>query len=314
MKDMSSIKFDGNKLFEIRREKKISQGKLALIVGVTRQTVHLWETNQSLPDVEKVSKICKALDIKLSDLVDGVEEKQEEANTQYVIENKTEVETKPKSKRRYIKIIGIMVLILIMIYIIMSSIKFSRLTKMLNKWEELNKAKSYYLKINKNYIDKGSTDIISENIVYEKYYNDGVLKIVIKDEKAKSIKSIIIYDYNNGNKYVINESEKTYSIEELNVKNKSLKLTDNFELNFSNNNFINFLYCLNPNMEISYDDNYVLVMKGDVRKDFDQETGALKYEENLDSKVRKTRVYYEVELDTNKDFEINLDDYKEVTQ
>ena len=315
---MNNIKFDGNKLFEIRREKKMSQGKLASIIGVTRQTVHLWETNQSLPDVEKVSKICKILDIKLSDLVDGVEEKKEiqEGCVQDSSENivkKEEVNS--RKKKIFFKILGFILLIFIIIYMIISFIKFSRLNKILNKLKGLDKVNSYYLKVNEYLIDKNSISDISENISYEKYYKDGILKVVIRDSKEENIKTITVYDYNTGNKYIIDENKKSYVVDKIEESDENYKLTYNFKTGFSNNNFINYIvYCLNPNIKFSYNEDYIFEIKGDVRKDFDSNTGVLKYEENLDSSIRKTKSYYEVELDTDKDFEINLDEYTKVTQ
>ena len=63
---VDNVKFNGNKLYDIRREKKISQAKLAKALNVSRQTIYLWESNQSLPSIEKVGRICKFLEINLS--------------------------------------------------------------------------------------------------------------------------------------------------------------------------------------------------------------------------------------------------------
>ena len=74
---MSDLKFNGNKLAKIRKQKDLSQEKLSDLIGVTRQTIYLWESNQNLPDVEKVSKLCEVLNVQLSDLVDGMNVKED---------------------------------------------------------------------------------------------------------------------------------------------------------------------------------------------------------------------------------------------
>lgn len=52
----------GEKLIRARKEKGLSQRKLAEKVGVTFQTISKWELNKSLPDIEKVKKICEILE------------------------------------------------------------------------------------------------------------------------------------------------------------------------------------------------------------------------------------------------------------
>ena len=69
---MNDIKFNGNKLLRIRKGKDITQEKLAELVGVSRQTIYFWESNQNIPDAEKVSKLCEVLNVDLSELVDGM--------------------------------------------------------------------------------------------------------------------------------------------------------------------------------------------------------------------------------------------------
>ncbi len=51
----------GERLLEYRNRVNLSQEKLAEKVGVTRQTVSKWETNQSVPDFDKILPLCEAL-------------------------------------------------------------------------------------------------------------------------------------------------------------------------------------------------------------------------------------------------------------
>ena len=53
----------GERLLAYRNAVNLSQEKLAEKVGVTRQTVSKWETNQSVPDFDKILPLCEALGI-----------------------------------------------------------------------------------------------------------------------------------------------------------------------------------------------------------------------------------------------------------
>ena len=51
----------GEKLYELRKEKNLSQEEVAEKLNVTRQTVSKWETNQSTRSEERrVGKECAA--------------------------------------------------------------------------------------------------------------------------------------------------------------------------------------------------------------------------------------------------------------
>ena len=52
----------GLKIIKARKEKGLSQRKLAEKIGVTFQTVSKWELNKSLPDIEKVKKLSEILE------------------------------------------------------------------------------------------------------------------------------------------------------------------------------------------------------------------------------------------------------------
>ena len=52
---------------QLRLEKKLSQEKLALKCGVDRKYIHIIEQGNSNISTEILSKICKGLNIKISD-------------------------------------------------------------------------------------------------------------------------------------------------------------------------------------------------------------------------------------------------------
>ena len=57
-----------NRLREARAEKHLSQGELAALVGVSRQTISSIETGQFSPTAKLALILCIALDKKFEDL------------------------------------------------------------------------------------------------------------------------------------------------------------------------------------------------------------------------------------------------------
>ncbi len=57
-----------NRLKAARNEKKLSQGELAVMVGVSRQTISSIETGQFNPTAKLALLLCIALDKKFEDL------------------------------------------------------------------------------------------------------------------------------------------------------------------------------------------------------------------------------------------------------
>lgn len=61
----------GNRLYEMRKEKGLSQEKTAEVLGVTRQTISKWETDQSTPDFDKILPLCALYGISTEELLTG---------------------------------------------------------------------------------------------------------------------------------------------------------------------------------------------------------------------------------------------------
>jgi transcriptional regulator with XRE-family HTH domain len=69
----------GEKLLDLRKSKGLSQEEVADKLGVTRQTVSKWETDQSTPDFDKIAPLCELYEISADELLTGViTEKKEE--------------------------------------------------------------------------------------------------------------------------------------------------------------------------------------------------------------------------------------------
>lgn len=61
----------GERLFMYRNKVNMSQEKLAEEIGVTRQTISKWETDQSMPDFDKIEPLCEVFGITPDELIRG---------------------------------------------------------------------------------------------------------------------------------------------------------------------------------------------------------------------------------------------------
>ncbi len=61
----------GERLYELRRKKNMSQEEMAEKLNVSRQTISKWETNQTQPDFDKIIPICQLFDISSEELLTG---------------------------------------------------------------------------------------------------------------------------------------------------------------------------------------------------------------------------------------------------
>ena len=61
----------GKRIFELRKEKNLSQGELAEMLDVSRQSISKWETNASIPELDKLLKMSEIFEISLDCLIKG---------------------------------------------------------------------------------------------------------------------------------------------------------------------------------------------------------------------------------------------------
>ena len=59
----------GEKLFELRKAKNMTQDYVAEKLNVSRQSVSKWETNQSTPDFDKIVPLCELYEISPNELL-----------------------------------------------------------------------------------------------------------------------------------------------------------------------------------------------------------------------------------------------------
>ncbi len=63
----------GERLLKLRKERNLSQEELANVLDVSRQTVSKWETDQSVPDFDKIIPLCNYFGITSDELLTGNE-------------------------------------------------------------------------------------------------------------------------------------------------------------------------------------------------------------------------------------------------
>ena len=109
----------GEKLLKLRKKKGLSQEEVADILHVTRQTVSKWETDQSMPDFDKVVPICNLYEISTEELfhdeVSTVREGEE------VLEENTILDQNYNRKKALFTTVAVMLYILSVVVIIFFS-------------------------------------------------------------------------------------------------------------------------------------------------------------------------------------------------
>ena len=59
------------RLYNLRKDKNLSQEELANVLGVSRQTISKWETGESTPDFDKIIPLCDFYGITSDELISG---------------------------------------------------------------------------------------------------------------------------------------------------------------------------------------------------------------------------------------------------
>ncbi len=108
----------GERLYELRKKKGLSQEEVAEKLNVTRQSVSKWETDESKPDFDKIIPICELFEISSNELLSGTkEEKEEEEEVEIVKDN--------KKKKAIIISIAIFLYFVSLIWVIISEVTFN---------------------------------------------------------------------------------------------------------------------------------------------------------------------------------------------
>ena len=108
-----------NRLYELRKQKGLSQEELANRLNVTRQTVSKWEVGDSTPDMEKLVALSALFNVSMDELVMG-----KEAVTQDN-PSKTDSEEKNALIKKVLKVISIFAGIILAIDVISMIVYFA---------------------------------------------------------------------------------------------------------------------------------------------------------------------------------------------
>lgn len=112
-----------NKLYNLRKQKGLSQEELANRLNVSRQTISKWEVGDSTPDMEKLTAISDMFDISLDELVmDKVPARKDESlsKSEIVGELKDKILSDESKKRtkKWVKIAAIILGVIVLIDIV----------------------------------------------------------------------------------------------------------------------------------------------------------------------------------------------------
>lgn len=84
----------GKRIYDLRTAKNLSQGDLAEALDVSRQSVSKWETDTSVPDLDKLVKLCDLFGVSMDELVRG-----ERPEAVQPVEQKTKLQQWLENKR-----------------------------------------------------------------------------------------------------------------------------------------------------------------------------------------------------------------------
>ncbi len=88
----------GETIYKLRTEKNLSQGDLAELLEVSRQSISKWENNSAVPELEKIVKLSEIFGVSLDVLVKGEERIPETRNTNSVRETEKKEQGFPPRK------------------------------------------------------------------------------------------------------------------------------------------------------------------------------------------------------------------------
>lgn len=89
----------GDFIISLRKEKKLTQAKLAEKIFVSEKTVSKWENGNGVPDTGSLTKLCEVLGVSINELLSGerITVESTEQNNQLVFNMVKEIEEKNKT-------------------------------------------------------------------------------------------------------------------------------------------------------------------------------------------------------------------------
>lgn len=118
-----------NRLYELRKQRGLSQEELANKLNVSRQTISKWEVGDSTPDMEKLIAIGDLFHISLDELVSGkapvsTDNSKKTSDVFHVLEEKVFTHENKKNAKKGLKIAGIIAGVVLAVDVISMIIYF----------------------------------------------------------------------------------------------------------------------------------------------------------------------------------------------
>jgi len=112
----------GKFIFELRKEKNMTQKELADKLGVTDRAISKWENGRGMPDLSLMKPLCKELDITINELLCGerIDKKYYQDKLEENILNTIDYTDKQIKRKNFIfKLVILVIILIISIFIIM---------------------------------------------------------------------------------------------------------------------------------------------------------------------------------------------------
>ena len=87
------------KLFEVLKEKKITQKKLSKMTGIPESTISDWKRKGKTPGTDKLVQVCKAINVSPNEILGDVDFVVQNDSVKYLIE---QVDKMPLEDKEYL--------------------------------------------------------------------------------------------------------------------------------------------------------------------------------------------------------------------
>lgn len=227
-----------NTIYNIRKERDITQKELADLIGVSDRTISKWENGSTVPDLETIKKLCNELGISPDSIV-----KSEKNYKDRLQDFKRMVGKFLNYILKNIFLIGFIVVFILLLAYFINNYNTIRIYNLTYESENITFEDGYFFKT------KVLNIITINNINLEK----------INYEPTST--EIELYTYLNGDKHVIYESDTLNNIYIEESKSYSDLLTKDVIENIKNNLYIKIYTTDIDNNNYSYESKLILKQK-----------------------------------------------------
>lgn len=227
-----------NTIYNIRKERDITQKELADLIGVSDRTISKWENGSTVPDLETIKKLCNELGISPDSIV-----KSEKNYKDRLQDFKRMVGKFLNYILKNIFLIGFIVVFILLLAYFINNYNTIRIYNLTYESENITFEDGYFFKTK-------VLNIITIN-------NINLEKINYEPTSTK----IELYTYLNGDKHVIYESDTLNNIYIEESKSYSDLLTIDVIENIKNNLYIKIYTTDIDNNNYSYESKLILKQK-----------------------------------------------------